>query len=153
MTLPYENAKSGRTAIEDIRRTLLAFGCSKFAPMEDFDNLTVTIQFEWRGRMVQVQASGSGYAQAWLKAYPWSPRKRKSEEAYKRYAIEKGSVAVWSILRDWVKGQITAVETGILSFEAAFLGQILLPSGETVMQRIETQGLLPPPDNRKSGEK
>ncbi len=146
MTLPYENATSGRRAVEDIRRTLQAFGCSKFAPMEDFDKGLVMIQFEWRGRMVQVEASGAGYAQAWLKAHPFNSRRKGSQREYERKALEKGAIAVWSILRDWVKGQITAVETGILSFEAAFLGQILLPSGETVMQRIETQGMLPPPE-------
>jgi hypothetical protein len=46
------------------------------------------------------------------------------------------------ILRDWIKGQITAIETGILSFEGAFLGQILLPSGETVLERMTQTGLL-----------
>ncbi len=115
--------------------------------MEDFDKGLVTIQFEWRGRMVQVDASASGYAQAWLKAHPYTPRRKCSLRDYERKALEKGAIAVWSILRDWVKGQITAVETGIMSFEAAFLGQILLPSGETVMQRIKTQGLLPPPED------
>ena len=147
MTLPYENATSGRKAADDIRRVLHAFGCSKFAPMEDFENGTVMIQFEWRGRMVQVEASAKGYAAAWLRDNPYTSRKRVSKQEYERKALEKGNVAVWSILRDWVKGQITAVETGILSFEAAFLGQILLPTGETVMQRIETQGMLPSPED------
>jgi hypothetical protein len=32
--------------------------------------------------------------------------------------LRQGHVAVNSILRDWVKGQMTAVECGILSFEA-----------------------------------
>jgi hypothetical protein len=29
-------------------------------------------------------------------------------------ALDQGLIAVNSILRDWVKGQITAIETGIL---------------------------------------
>jgi hypothetical protein len=32
--------------------------------------------------------------------------------------LRQGQVAVNSILRDWIKGQVTAVECGILSFEA-----------------------------------
>jgi hypothetical protein len=48
----------------------------------------------------------------------------------------------YSILRDWIKGQITAVEYGILSFEGAFLGQIMLSSGEMVMEHIEGQQFL-----------
>lgn len=146
MSLPYENATSGRSAMDDIRRTVMAFGCSKFAPMEDFEAGTVTIQFEYRGRMVQVTASAKGYAAAWLRQHPYTNRMRKTKVEHERAALAQGQIAVWSILRDWIKGQLMAVETGILSFEGAFLGQILLPTGQTVHERITAQGLLPPPE-------
>lgn len=145
MTLPYSNSTSGRSAMDDIRKTIQAFGCSKFAPMEDFEAGKVIIQFEYRGRMVQVEASASGYARAWLRDNPYSSRMRKTLKQHEQQALEKGQVAVWSILRDWIKGQLTAIETGILSFDAAFLGQILLPTGETVHQRVTNQAMLPPP--------
>jgi len=145
MSLPYSNSTSGRSAMDDIRKTIQAFGCSKFAPMEDFDAGKVIIQFEYRGRMVQVEASAKGYAAAWLRQNPWNSRMRRTPKEHEAQALQKGQVAVWSILRDWIKGQLTAIETGILSFEAAFLGQILLPTGETVHQRIASQGLLPSP--------
>ena len=45
-------------------------------------------------------------------------------------------------LRDWVKGQVTAIETGMLSFEGAFLGQILLPNGQTVLEAAKSSGML-----------
>ncbi|MDM9643842.1 hypothetical protein [Rhizobium sp. S163] len=146
MTLPYSSSTSGRSAMDDIRKTIQAFGCSKFAPMEDFDAGKVIIQFEFHGRMVQVEASAKGYAAAWLRENPYSSRMRLSRIDHERRALEKGQIAVWSILRDWIKGQLTAIETGILSFDAAFLGQILLPTGETVHERISTQGLLPAPE-------
>ena len=56
-----------------------------------------------------------------------------------------GATAVYSILRDWIKGQTTAIETGVLSFEGAFLGQILLPSGKTILETVEHQKMLPAP--------
>jgi hypothetical protein len=59
--------------------------------------------------------------------------------------LEIGQIAVWSILRDWIKGQITAIECGMLSFEGAFLGQIMLPDGQTVLERIERDNVLPLP--------
>lgn len=145
MSMPYANSTSGRSAMDDIRKTIQAFGCSKFAPMEDFAEGKVIIQFEYRGRMVQVEASAKGYAAAWLRANPYTNRMRKMKIEYERSALEKGQIAVWSILRDWIKGQLTAIETGILSFEAAFLGQILLPTGETVIERVTSQGLLAAP--------
>jgi len=61
---------------------------------------------------------------------------------YERRALEKGKIAVYSMLRDWIKGQVIAIETGMLSFEAAFLGQIMLPTGETVLERIERDNVL-----------
>jgi hypothetical protein len=54
-------------------------------------------------------------------------------------------VAVYSILRDWVKGQVTAIEIGVLSFDSAFLPHILLPSGRRVIDEVQARGMLPPP--------
>lgn len=146
MSLPYASTTSGRAAMDDIRKIIQAFGCSKFAPMEDFEAGKVIIQFEYRGRMVQVEASANGYAKAWLRENPYSSRMRKTLKEHEQQALQKGQVAVWSILRDWIKGQLTAVETGILSFDSAFLGQILLPTGETIHERISSQGLLTAPE-------
>jgi len=143
MTLPYATATSGQRAVNDIRKTIQAFGCSKFAPMEDFHAGTVTVQFEYRERMVQVSASAKGYASAYLRDKPWTTRMRKTKAAYEQAALEQGQIAVWSILRDWIKGQVTAVETGILSFDAAFLGQILLPNGQTIHERVAETEMLP----------
>lgn len=143
MALPYSNATTGQRALDEIRKIIQGFGCSKFAPMEDFHAGTVTVQFEYRGRMVQVTASAKGYAQAWLRENPHSNRIRKSVKEHEAGALKQGQIAVWSILRDWIKGQITAIETGILSFDAAFLGQILIPDGRTVHQAIEEKGMLP----------
>lgn len=55
------------------------------------------------------------------------------------------SVAVYSILRHWIKGQVTAIETGILTFEGAFLGQMLLPNGRTVLEEVSVAKMLPAP--------
>jgi hypothetical protein len=74
--------------MDDIRKTIHAFGCSKFAPMEDFDEGKVIIQFEYRGRMVQVSASGKGYAAAWLRQNPHTHRMRKSQST--SAALAKG---------------------------------------------------------------
>lgn len=149
MTLPYSRSTSGRSAADDIRKTLLAFGCSKFAPMEDFTAGKVIIQFEYRGRLVQIEASAHGYAAAWLREKPHNSRMKKTEDEHKQVALERGQIAVWSVLRDWIKGQLTAVDTGILTFDGAFLGQILLPSGETILQRATAQNLLPPPETKQ----
>ena len=147
MTLPYENATSGKAAGEDMRRLLQRFGVASFGVMEDFAKGLVIVQFEHRTRQVTISASSKGYAAAWLRHHPYTSRIRASKVDHERRALAQGQIAVYSMLRDWLKGQVTAIEVGMLSFEGAFLGQIMLPTGETVLERVTATNLLqlPPP--------
>jgi hypothetical protein len=142
MSLPYENATSGERALGEIQKLLRGFGCSKFGSMIDDGDGTVLVQFVFRDKPVSVKASTKGYAAAWLKEHPFTSRTRGSKQQHERKALDIASVAVYSILRDWIKGQITAIQTGILSFEGAFLGQILLTSGKTVLEHVEAEKLI-----------
>lgn len=149
MSLPYESATSGDRAVQDMQKVLRAFGCGKFGHMMDYDKGELLVQFEYRGLPVSVKASISGYAAAWLKEHPYNhSRTRSTNIEHERKAKTIGSIAVYSILRDWIKGQITAIETGVLSFEGAFLGQILLPNGQTVFEQVTAQRLLPAPQEQ-----
>ena len=152
-TLPYENATSGKGAIDEMQRLLRGFGAGSFGTMDDFAKGEVIVQFEWRGRRVTIKASFKGYAAAWLRVHPYTARTRGTRIDYERRALKLGEIAVWSILRDWIKGQVTAIEVGILSFEGAFLGQILLPSGDTVLDKVLSSEMLqlPPPDAKAPG--
>ena len=143
MTLPYSQASSGKNALEQIQKTLRAFECTKFATGEDFESGEVFVQFEHRGQMIMLKASAKGYAAAWLKENPWSSRRRASRAEHESKALEIGSVAIYSMLRDWVKGQITAVESGMMTFEAAFLSHMMLPNGQRVIEKIDEMKLLP----------
>lgn len=142
MNLPYENATSGDKALGEIQKMLRGFGCNKFGAMTDDADGTVIVQFEYHGRMVSVKASFKGYAALWLKEHPYNSNYKYKKDKHEQRALDLASIAVYSILRDWIKGQIMAIETGILSFEGAFLGQILLGNGKTVMEHAEASGLL-----------
>lgn len=146
MTLPYSTATSGQNAINEIQRILKSFGCSKFGTGNDWEKGSLFIQFEHQGRMIQLEASARGYAAAWLKENPYNTRRKGSFADHQAKALEIGNVAVYSILRDWVKGQITAIEIGIMTFEAAFLSHIMLPSGRRVIEEVQARGLLPAPE-------
>lgn len=143
MTLPYSSATSGQNAIADIQKMLRQFGCTKFATGEDFDTGELFVQFEHRGRMVNLKANSKGYAAAWLTENPWTHRRKGNKQEHEAKALQIGSVAVCSILRDWVKGQVTAIEIGMLTFEGAFLSHMMLPSGISVIEHIEQENLLP----------
>lgn len=144
MTMPYEGASSGMKARDEIVRILQRFGCESVGFMDKFAEQSVILAFVHRGRQVQLEASAKGWAAAYLKEHPWNSRRRVGLEKHERRAIEQGMVAVNSILRDWVKGQITAVECGILQFEAVFMPYTLAADGRPLIEHA--QKLLPQPE-------
>lgn len=142
MALPYERATSGAKAMDEIHKILQKFGCSSFGHMTDFEGGKLIVQFRYRDIPISVDASFTGYAAAWLKENPWSNRRNMKRDKWEQKARELGSLATYSILRDWIKGQVTAIECGILTFEGAFLGQILLSSGKTILQHAHESKLV-----------
>ena len=124
---PVQNASTGKAALAGMQKLLQQFGASSFGCMEDFDAGEVIVQFKWRERSMIIKASGKGYAAMWLRRHPWTYRMRTTKQDHERKALRLGQVAVYSILRDWLKGKITAVEVGMLSFEGAFLVRSCCP--------------------------
>lgn len=142
MPLPYDRATAGGDAIEATRKLLMNFGCTRFGHMTDMGEGVLILQFSYRGRDVEAKASFKGYAAAWLKEHPHKSAHRCTTTEYQKRAMKQAEISVCSILRDWIKGQVVAIETGILSFEGAFLGQLLLGSGQTVLEHVQAQKML-----------
>jgi len=145
--LPYEDSTAGESALVEIQRILGKFGCQSFGTMTDAERGCTIVQFKYRQRQISLEASWKGYASAWRKAHPYRFRYGYSQADHDAKALAKGKSAVCSILRDWIKGQVTAIECGILSFDAVFMPHMLLPSGERVIDRVQ-QNLLPPADEK-----
>ncbi len=142
MTLPYENATSGEKALTEIQKILRKFNCSKFGTMIDYDKGELLVQFEWNGQQVSFPANFKGYAAAWLKDNPYTSRMRRTKQEHEQKAIDIGSVAVYSILRDWIKAQIIAVETGLLTFDEVFMPHLVLPNGQRLIEHVKNSNLL-----------
>jgi hypothetical protein len=134
--VPYSNASSDMRAREEIKKVLLRFGCEEIGFADNYEKEEVLLYFKHRGREIHLRASAKGWAQMWLKEYPWSYNKRTQRVEYEEAALRQGHVAVNSILRDWIKGQVTAVECGILSFEAVFLPHMLTHDGRPLIERV-----------------
>ena len=149
MTIPYSAATSDMRAREEIKKILTRFGCESIGFMDDNVKHEVLLAFTRRGRQVQLTASAKGWAQMWLNEKPWTHNRRSTRHDWEQAALHQGHVAVNSVLRDWIKGQVTAIETGVLSFEAVFMPFMLTPSGQTVLERIKDTNLLPAPDEPK----
>lgn len=142
MTLPYENATSGNAAVAEMQKIIQRFGATSFGHMEDYATGELLVQFEHRGRQVSIRANAKGYAAAWLKEHPYSHRSKRTRAEHEAAALKQGKIAVYSILRDWIKGQVTAVEIGMMTFEGAFLGNLLLKNGQTVLEHLTATDVL-----------
>jgi hypothetical protein len=142
---PYASATSGAAARDEITKMLRRFGCESVGFMDDFEKMEVMLAFKHRGRPMQLRASAKGWAALYLKENPWSHRRRDMRQAYELDALRQGLIAVNSILRDWVKGQVMAVECGVLSFEAVFMPYMLTNDGRPLFERLASIDLLPPP--------
>lgn len=142
-TLPYESSTAGERALAETQNILAKFGCQQFGTMTDAERGCTIVQFKYRERQISLEANWRGYAAAWQKVHPFSSYARVSRQEWDRRALAVAKVAVCSVLRDWVKGQVTAIECGIMSFDAVFMPHMLLPSGERVIDRIQSSGMLP----------
>jgi hypothetical protein len=141
---PYADATSGVGARDEITRLLRRFGCEQIGFMDDYEQHEVLLVFKHRGRQMQLRSSAKGWAALYLQEHPYNYRHKHGEQEHRDKALAQGHVAINSILRDWVKGQIMAIETGMLSFEAVFLPFMLTHDGRTVAEMTDQIiGLLP----------
>lgn len=148
MAVPYESATSGDKARIEITKMLQRFGCESVGIMDDFAEHSVLLAFKHRGRAVQLKASAKGWAVMFLREKPWNNNRRAKRHEYEGAALQQGQIAVNSMLRDWVKGQLTAVECGLMSFEAVFLPHMLTHDGQTLLERVTEAKMLPPPEDK-----
>jgi len=137
MTLPYASATSGLKARGEIVKILKHFGCDSVGFMDEFATHELLLAFTWSGRQIQLRASALGWANAYLRESPWNDNRRTTREVYERRALEQGMIAVNSVLRDWVKGQVTAIETGILTFEHVFMPYMLMTDGRPLIEHAK----------------
>lgn len=148
-SIPYASATSDMRAREEIRKILSRFGCESIGFMDDNARHEVLLAFTHRGRQIQLNVSARGWAQMWLKENPYSVHRHMTRHEYEQKALQQGRIATNSILRDWVKAQITIIESGIVSFEAVFMPFMLTADGRTVIERIKDSNLLPSPEAPK----
>lgn len=144
MSIPYESATAGDNALNQMQKTLASFGCQSFGTMTDNERQVMIVAFKWRDRQVHLEASWKGYAQALLKGKSLGYGQQRANR--ERKALEQARVSVCSVLRDWVKGQTTAVECGVMSFETAFMPHMLLKDGRRVIDAAQQANLLPAPE-------
>jgi hypothetical protein len=124
-----------------------ALGCESIGFMDDYEKHEVLLAFTHRGRNIQLRVSAKGWGAGLFEGKPVDILTSIHAPGLRAGCPSQGRIAVNSILRDWIKGQVTAVECGILSFEAVFMPFMLTHDGRPLLERVSD--LLPQPDEPK----
>ena len=148
--IPYENATTGDAARGEITRLLRRMGCERVGFSDEFDTQSLLLAFRHRERDYMLRASAKGWATWWLRENPHGPRSRSTRQQHEAKALAQGAIAVNSILRDWIKGQVTAVECGMMPVEAVFLASMVTNDGRPLIEHMASMPMLPPPKGSSS---
>jgi hypothetical protein len=145
--IPYASATSGARAREETIKWLRRLGCEEIGFMDKFEQHELLLYFKHRGRSIQLTVSAKGWAQKYLKENPYTYRMRRTRTDYEQEILRQDHIVANSVLRDHAKASVTAIESGILSFEAIFTPHMLTNDGRPLIERVND--LLPKPDEPK----
>jgi hypothetical protein len=147
MSVPYASATSTRSR-DEIIKLLRKLGCESIGFMDEYEKHEVLLAFTHHGQQVQIRVFAKGWAQLYLNERPWNYSRRGTRQEYEQAALKQGHIAIDSMLRDWIKGQVTAIECRILSFEAVFMPFMLTNDGRPLHERA-SELPLPQPEEPK----
>lgn len=127
---------AGRSRTE-IERTLARYGATSFgyATEDTPDGGRAAVSFIHAGRQVRFVVALPSRTERRFTHTPGRGNPRSPEAAQREW--EQACRQRWRALALLVKAQLEAVESGILTFEEAFLAQTVIPgTGHTVAQHI-----------------
>jgi hypothetical protein len=145
--IPYASATAGIRARDVITKTLRGAGCQEVGIMDDFERKEIFLAFTHGGRRVQQRFSAKDWAAMYLRKRPYSYRMRATRQEYEAKIVDQGFIAINSQLRDLIKAQIIAIESGMRTFDQTFLADMLTDTGRPVIERVT--GMLPEPESEK----
>lgn len=127
----------------EIQQTLKRYKADKFGFIGDEKRVAVAFEaYNRQVRFILPLPQRSDFKTTW--------REKSANAAQKRY--EQAVRSKWRALLLTIKAKLESVESGIETFEAAFMAQLVLPTGETMEEwaapqlkiAFEQQTALPP---------
>lgn len=117
-TVPVERSEA------EIKTLVQRYGARKFMSGTDEDAGLSIIQFEMRDRRVLFKLQLPSENDP---AFRYDGRKRRRTDTQVRAAYEQECRRLWRSLVITIKAKLESVESGIESFEEAFLSQLVIP--------------------------
>ena len=122
--------------IEQIRLTIERYGytISSWVPGWDNETKTEVLMFKIEGRLLCYR-----FPMLEVEDFLRTPTGRKRARSAAQKAYDQAKRQRWRAVLLSVKSRLEEIESGITTFEQAFLGQTMLPNGQTVAQWMEPQ--------------
>lgn len=126
MTYANKTDVSPDKTMNEIRTTLRRWGADKFAFVDE--TKSVTVLFEYRQRRVRFCVPLPDKSDAAFIITKGAYKNR----GFSQNAYDQAVRARWRALLLVIKAKLESVESGIETFEAAFMAQLLLANGQTM---------------------
>lgn len=124
---------SPEKSLIEIRATLKRYGATKFGYLDD--ETSIILAFEAQGRRIRFRVplpDAADFSNHQVSVNQYTSRPMTPEEM--RAAREKAIAQRWRALLLVIKAKLESVESGIETFEQAFMAHLVLPSGATVSE-------------------
>lgn len=118
-------------SLDEIKRTLIRFGANRDSFAYAEQGRRVGIQFEVGNRQVRMTMLLPD-----REAFATDRRGYRRVDSAIDRDWEQGCRQRWRTLANAIKAKLAMIDDGISTFEREFLADLLLPSGETVGERI-----------------
>jgi hypothetical protein len=115
-------------SIGEIRKTLSKYGASKFGLITDENSVVIAFEMQDRRIRFTLQLPNPKDKRFWLT--PEKGLRRTPEKAAEAY--EQACRQRYRALALTIKAKLESVESGIETFEEAFLAKIVMPDGSTI---------------------
>lgn len=140
MSLPYSDSEANPLQAQArIRKMLLKFGVSRLRFDEDIEKGEIKVEFIYKEFPVSLPVNIHRLAERYLEDDPWTPRRRSSRSEWATKKKEVAQNAAFSLLEDFLKGLLMAVELGVFSFEEIFLSYFRDAQGRRLGEVIVKQ--------------
>ncbi len=120
----------------EIEGLLEKYGAESFLTGWDKDKGRSFVAFQYQGRPYRIEVPIPSVEN---KDFWQTPAGKKRTEAQARSAHNQVCMSRWRAMLLMLKANLEAVDLGLLSFEAAFLGQAMIPGGQTVAEALLPQ--------------
>lgn len=114
----------------EIERLVRRYGATEFA--SGWKAGRAVIQFKMQNRYIRFVVGLPDQSE--FRNTPSGRRQRSDNDTLK--AWEQGCRQRWRALALAIKGKLESAESGIETFESAFLGQVVMPNGRTIAEQV-----------------